>query len=384
MVLGHVHVRGYRSLRDLRLPLSKCTLVIGPNGSGKTNLYRSVQLVAEAAAGGLGRSIAEEGGMQSILWAGERRKDERNRVAVELGWDDLTYTLELALPNPHGFGFNTRFSRDPLVASETIRAGTGKRSPALLERGHMSCMVRNAEGAPVRYPVQLVESESVLAQIAEPHVYPELSAVRQRLGQLRFYHHFRTDPGALLREPRVGTRTPVLANDGADLAAAIVTVEEVGDRDAFHEHIARAFDGAKVSVEDSSNGRFVVAMRMPGMRRALSARELSDGTLRYLCLLAALLSPRPAPLLVLNEPETSLHPDLLAALVEPIAATAERSQMLVLTHAHAFADAVAARVGASRVELCRTAGATTVRGGEAGDADPPPGPAAFRPPRRPA
>jgi predicted ATPase len=344
------------------LPLSpRCTVVVGPNGSGKTNLYRAVQLLAEAAAGRLGRSIAEEGGMQSILWAGDRRKDERNRVSVELGWEDLRYVLELALPNPHGFGFKTRFSRDPLVASETIRAApASKRSAALMDRGHASCMVRDAEGAPVRYPVQLVESESVLSQIAEPHLYPELSAVRQRLAQLRFYRHFRTDLGAPLREPRVGTRTLVLANDGADLAAAIVTIEEIGDDETLHEHVARAFDGAKVGVEDSSDGRFVVAMQMPGMRRSLSARELSDGTLRYLCLLAALLSPRPAPLLVLNEPETSLHPDLLAALVEPVAAAAERSQMLVLTHAHAFADAVAERVGASLVELRRASGATTI------------------------
>jgi predicted ATPase len=362
MPLGEIHVRGYRSLRDVYLPLSpRCTLVVGPNGAGKTNLYRAVQLLADAAAGRLGRSIAEEGGMQSILWAGDRRKDERNRVSVELGWDDFTYGLELALPNPHGFGFETRFSRDPLVASETIRAaGASKRATALLERGHASCMVRDADGAPVRYPFQLVESESVLSQIAEPHVYPELSAVRQRLAQLRFYHHFRTDPGALLREPRVGTRTLVLANDGADLGAAIVTIEEVGDGETFHEHVGRAFDGATVRVEDSSDGRFVVAMQMPGMRRALSARELSDGTLRYLCLLAALLSPRPATLLVLNEPETSLHPDLLAALVEPIAEAAEHSQMLVLTHAHAFADAVAARAGASRIELRRASGATAV------------------------
>src|SRR5262249_27279997 len=126
MQLGEIHVRGYRSLRDLLLPLSpRCTLVVGPNGAGKTNLYRSVQLLAEAAAGRLGRSIAEEGGMQSILWAGERRKDERNRVCVELGWDDVRYALELALPNPHGFGFDSRFSRDPLVASETIRPAAG-------------------------------------------------------------------------------------------------------------------------------------------------------------------------------------------------------------------------------------------------------------------
>lgn len=360
-MLQRLRVHGYRSLRDVELGLAGCTLVVGANGSGKTNLYRAMQLVVEAADGRLGRSIAEEAGMQSLLWAGERRKDERNRVSVELAWADLTYALELALPNPHGFGFATRFTRDPVVASEAIRAPDRKRTVTLLERGHASCTVRNAEGARVTYPVTLVESESVLSQIAEPHLYPELSGLRARLAGLRFYHHFRTDAEAPMRDPRVGTRTLVLGNDGSDLAAAVETIEEIGEGDVLRGHVARAFDGATLAVETSEDGRFIVTMKMPGMRRPLTARELSDGTLRYLCLLVALLSPRPAPLLVLNEPETSLHPDLLTALVDPIAEAARRSQLLILTHAHAFADAVMGRTAAARVELERIAGATTVR-----------------------
>ena len=163
----------------------------------------------------------------------------------------------------------------------------------------------------------------------------------------------------------MGTRTTVLANDGADLAAAIVTIEEIGDGGAFHEHVAHAFDGAKVAVQDSQDGRFIVTMQMAGMRRPLSAFELSDGTLRYLCLLAALLSPRSAPLLVLNEPETSLHPNLLAALVDPIVATAKRSQLLILTHAHPFADAIATRTRSSRIELRRVSSATMIDSSDA-------------------
>jgi predicted ATPase len=354
--LQHVHIRGYRSLRDIFLPLSQCTLVVGPNGSGKTNVYRAVQLLADAGAGCLGRSIAEEGGMQSIVWAGERRSDERGRVGIELAWDDLTYGLELSIPDLDGLGARTRFSHDPIVAAEVVRA----EATTLLGRGLGGCMVRNTSGDAVRYPFPLAESESVLSQITAPHLYPELSAVRQRLGALRFYHHFPTDPGAPLREPGVGTRTLVLANDGSDLASAIVTLEEVGDERLFHDHVFRALGGAHVTVEDTMGGRLEITMQMPGMRRPLVARELSDGTLRYLCLLTALLSPRPAPLLVLNEPETSLHPDLLAALVDPIVAAAERSQVLILTHAHKFADDVASRVAASRLELRRQTGATTL------------------------
>ena len=99
---------------------------------------------------------------------------------------------------------------------------------------------------------------------------------------------------------------------------------------------------------------------MPGLQRPLDATELSDGTLRYLCLLAALMSPRPPPLLALNEPETSLHPDLLAPLGELIAQAAERSQLWITTHSETLADEVARRTGGRVLALEKVQGETRV------------------------
>jgi predicted ATPase len=124
----------------------------------------------------------------------------------------------------------------------------------------------------------------------------------------------------------------VLANDGADLAAALQTIFEIGDREALARAVDDAFPGATVRIERHS-GRFEVSMQQDGLLRALSAAELSDGTLRYLLWIAALLTPRPPALLVLNEPETSLHPDLLPALGRLIAQAARQTQLLVVSHA---------------------------------------------------
>jgi predicted ATPase len=116
-----------------------------------------------------------------------------------------------------------------------------------------------------------------------------------------------------------------------------------------------AFPGASVQVE-TDDGRFAVRMLMPGLNRPLDARELSDGTLRYLCLLAALYAPRSPTLLALNEPETSLHPSLLPALGEAIAFAAKQSQIWVTTHSTALADAI----GGTRVTIALERGATKV------------------------
>jgi predicted ATPase len=152
----------------------------------------------------------------------------------------------------------------------------------------------------------------------------------------RFYDGFRVDAGAPARHPQVGTRTPVLSDDGHDLAAAIQTIIEAGFDD-LSRTVANAFDGATVSVA-VHDGVFDLQLKQRGMLRPLRSAELSDGTLRFLLWAAALLSPQAPSLMVLNEPETSLHPDLVAPLASLIRTTAAKTQVVVVTHSRALLE----------------------------------------------
>ena len=109
------------------------------------------------------------------------------------------------------------------------------------------------------------------------------------------------------------------------------TIREIGDEAGLDAAIDDAFPGSRIEIV-SEAARFELKLRQPGMLRPLGAAELSDGTLRYLLLVAALLSPRPPELLVLNEPETSLHPDLVPALARLIRGAAESAQVIVVSH----------------------------------------------------
>ena len=109
-------------------------------------------------------------------------------------------------------------------------------------------------------------------------------------------------------------------------------------------------------------GWFSIEMRQHGLLRPLTAAELSDGTLRYLLWVAALVTPRPPGLLVLNEPETSLHPDLLPALGRLIAQAAERSQVVVVSHAAALIDSLQERPECRTIALEKPFGQTSVAG----------------------
>lgn len=356
MAVRELWVEGYRSIRALRLPLAPVTVVVGANGSGKTNLYRALRLLSAAADGTLSRSLAEEGGMPSVLWAGARKKAALARVVAGVELDDLAYELACGLMPPP----QRPFLLDPDVKEETVWALEGKRRHVVAERRAGSASVRDAEGVRTAYPFALWNGESLLAQLSEPHRFPLLSALRAELVRWRFYHHFRTDPEAPLRRPQVGVRTPALAHDGSDLAAALMTVQEIGDRALLHASVERAFPGSRLELWHDE-GRFGLRLSMPGLQRPLEAAELSDGTLRYLCLVAALLSPRTPPFLAFNEPETSLHADLLPALADLIAEAGRRGQVLVTTHAEPLARALAA-AGASLVRLTKEDGATSAEG----------------------
>lgn len=112
------------------------------------------------------------------------------------------------------------------------------------------------------------------------------------------------------------------------------------------------------------DGRFEIAMHQHGLLRPLKAAELSDGTLRYLLWIAALLTPRPPGLLVLNEPETSLHPDLLPALGRLIANAAERSQVLVVTHAPKLIASLEEQRDCNSITLEKDFGETKIVGAD--------------------
>ena len=358
-----IAVEGYRSLRSVYVPLRELTVVTGGNGSGKSSLYRVLSLLAATARGEVIPALAREGGIESTLWAGPerisaamRRGDQpvqgtvrRGRVALRigLGSDEFSYALDLGLPIPT----DSIFRKDPEIKAEAIWSGPRLRPATLLtERIGAAVRRRGPRSSWEVVPARLAPFECMLTEVGDPAAAPEVIHVREMLRSWRFYDQIRTDAGSPARARSVGTRTTALAPDGRDLAAAIATIDEIGDSDGLAAAIDEAFPDTRLSVIDDG-GVFDLLLRQPGLLRPLSAAEVSDGTLRFLAWTAALLSPRPPAFLVLNEPENSLHPDLLPALARLAVGAAGRAPVMLVTHSAPLLDALGAAADGTETDL---------------------------------
>lgn len=381
MTLSAVEIIGYRSVRKIRFPVRQLTVLVGGNGVGKTNLYRSLELLQAAARGTLADEIAREGGLASIFWAGGKnlspdgsfepmyrtdgyRKGEGNSLRLAASFADLgdgsfdpTYRLDV--------GFAPReaaaaFPNEAQVRAESLEWQQRGKAVSLMDRKGGMAWARDAAGRRELADDDILASETALAALSGRS---EVALVRDSLVAWRFFHGFRTDAESALRRPSRAVTAPSLASDGSNLGAVLATLHHIrGDRIDLDRAIEDAFPGAELVIPEV--GEFAsFGMRYAEMpKRVFAPHELSDGTLQFLALAGALLSYRLPPFIALNEPENSLHPNLLPMLARLIVKAAERSQVWVVTHARDLADAIAAESGVLPREVVRNDNGTWLEG----------------------
>lgn len=375
-MLTTLAVANYRSINNLVVPLGRLNLVTGANGSGKSNLYSALRLLAETAQGGVVEALAREGGLDSTFWAGPQNltaRMQRGEVPVQGGprqgpqrlrmgfaRDDFSFAISLGVPVPPPYP--TAFLLDPEIKRECIWAGGVCRPASLLvERNGPMIRLRNGRSWDV-VQQHAPGSDSLFDQVGNLRSSPEVLMLRESIRNWRFYDHLRTDRDGPARQPQLGTRTPVLHHDGRNLAAALQTIIEIGAVEDLQHALQDAFPGARLEIDAPPGGLFSVRLHQHGLLRPLSGAELSDGTLRYLLLMAALLTPRPPSMMVLNEPETSLHPDLLPALARLIVNASQHCQVWVISHASRLIAALQQHPECHSIVLEKTLGQTGIVG----------------------
>lgn len=364
-----ISISGYRSIRSVTTELENLNVFVGRNGAGKTNLYRALQLVQAAALGTFAREIAGEGGMDSALWAGRRVKGQPARIILTAELSPAaesrtyyTYTIEAGAPGP----VHAAFPLEPQVKEEAISFFDGKRAHKILQRRGPLISATDATGRVRDFSRNLLASETALASFDEPGDFPDHNLIRKTLCAWRFYHDLRTDNASPLRKPALAITATMLDADGGNLAAVFSTLAHIReDTRDLDEFVDAAFPGAQLDIPPPGR-EATFAMTYPdfvldgGSRRRFEAHELSDGTLRFLGLAGALLAYHRPPFVALNEPESSLHPELMKPLAIMIARAAEQSQVWVVTHSSELATAIANVAGVLAREVAKEKGETRV------------------------
>ena len=368
MPLTSVTIQGYRSVRRLTLPIEACSVFVGSNGVGKTNLYKALELLRCAAEGTITRAIAEEGGIESVLWAGVRRRGIPVRLVLKAHFEETerggelgpthSYEIEIGLPGPA----EAAFAIEPLVKEERLTVRHGRRDSVMMERRGPLVTLRNEDGARESHKNAVLPSETALTAFRDGGRYPELETVRRELLDWRLYHDFRTDGASPVRQPCHAITTPTLSQDGHDLAAVLATLFVIRrDTADLADAIDDAFPGAQLHAGDEGSW-CRLTLKFPDMPRAFGAHELSDGTLKYLCLLGALMGYRLPSLIALNEPEASLHPSLLPPLARLIGRSARSTRIWIVTHSDVLAEALRDETGKRARRVIKLDGATSIEG----------------------
>ncbi|THB68684.1 MAG: ATP-binding protein [Gammaproteobacteria bacterium] len=372
-MISTLSIANYRSLLNLIIQLGNLNVITGANASGKSNLYKALRLLAETAQGGVIRALAKEGGLESTFWAGPEKISEKmktgetpiegglrkkaSRLRLGFSGNEFSYSISLGLPTPS----SSAFSLDPEIKQECIWYGDTYRHSSLLINREGGVIKARSDRNWNILTKNTNNFESIFSIISDPVLTPEVVVLREEIRNWRFYDHFRTDSEAPARLPQLGTRTPALHHDGRDLAAAIQTIIEIGDQSALNLAISDAFPGAKLTIENT-DGHFTIRFHQEGLLRSLTGLELSDGTLRYLLWVAALLTPRPPPLMILNEPETSLHPDLIPALARLITKAADTTQVWIVSHSKELIDSLEQNNSCNSIKLTKEFGQTKIIG----------------------
>lgn len=343
--------------------LGPLNVLVGPNGSGKSNFLEALSLLrAFATPGSLASVIRDGGGISEWSWKG--RSSQRIEIEASIDQGSLPSARSQDLGHlRHALSFTEVGQRFEIVDErvEHAVAAPGRPKPYLYfgyENGRPKI---NRGGTTRKLTREAVNPEdSILAQRRDPDVYPEITRLASLYGAIRLYREWSFGRGATFRAPE---RTD-LPNDflAPDISNVTMVLNALRGRPAVKRRIveylnrlAERFDDFDTRVEGGT-----IQLFLHERDWVVPATRLSDGTLRYLCLLAILLHPDPPPLVAIEEPELGLHPDMMPTLAELLVDASSRTQLVVTTHSDTLVDALS-EVPDALVVCERNDGVTTMR-----------------------
>lgn len=341
------------------LPLN---VLIGPNGAGKSNVIEACELLG-ATPTNLASAIRDGGGAAEWIWKGEGSRAEAE-IDVEIGGDSNGSATPTGRPLRYRLGFGMTNNRlevmDEAVEETTPDAGYDK--PYFYYRFERGRPVLNVKGENQPRHLQRenpMPDQSVLTQRKDPDIYPEVAWIGQKFGEILTFREWGFGRYAPLRQPQpADLPDDRLMPDNRNLSLVLNRIEN-RDRDfrRFNDLLRRFYSRFERMSTRVSGGAVQFYLHEPGLASPIPAARLSDGTIRFLSILALLLAPAPPPLVCIEEPELGLHPDVMRDIGRLLIEASARMQLIVTTHSDALVSALSDHP--ESVVVCERRGAAT-------------------------
>ena len=349
MLIKSLHLKNILSFRDTELELQPLNVLIGPNGSGKSNLIDVIGLL-QSAPNDIAGFLRSNGPTGDWIWKGP-------------GWEDTPFQIadvetRFGTPGP-ALNYRLRIS----VGSDRVHSlaeNLNHVEPGLdkvaLDRPVFQSSNGNAQlwprlpGGPIPdrddkcVQVEVHPGKSVLSEVRSDADYPELTQTAHNLSSIKSYRSWHVGRDSAVRRPQRTDGNPsFLEEDFSNLALVVNDLRErQGLGPTMDEYLERFYESYK-SLHTPIYGNTVsLAVREAGTSGTLTANRLSDGTIRFIALLAILCHPEPPPLICIEEPEIAMHPDSQDLVVQLLRQASERTQLIVTTHSPWLIDLLSA------------------------------------------
>ena len=342
------YINGYRSLANVRWQPAPLNVLIGPNGSGKSNVLRALQTVSTAASGGLDRLVQRDGGMERLVWDGatdgftfqvklspaEEHRDEKT--------DSFTYRLEL---ERIGQSSSYRIAEEILGNFHRVETGESDQPFKLLERVPHRAVIFDPHQKGLRANDDAIkETQTLLSVAGGPlSINHFIRDFQKSLTEWTIYEDVHTNREAEIRQATIARHETVVEPSGQNLISVLHTLYSSSRefRDEVNLAMRAAFgdEFEELVFPPAADQRVQLRVRWKSLQREQSAADLSDGTLRFLFLIAVLANPDPPPVIAIDEPESGLHPSMLPIVAEYARDASIRSQVILTTHSPELLDA---------------------------------------------
>ncbi|MEH1783042.1 MAG: AAA family ATPase [Nostoc sp.] len=321
-----ITIEGYRRLYSVQVNMRPLTVMIGANGVGKTSLLEIFLLLAASAKGQLESKISDLSGLSEIM-TGDQAKS-------------LAISLSMSVPNNAPLDYYLKITPKGLAYEIALETLTQQNYPsALIPFKHIE-----SSGLDVKYYSPDIQKllrpnwdhnplETSLSQV--PKMYQEPENLRKRLASCTFYGALNVAPKSPVRLPQSMRPVTLPGSNGEDLVSCLYYLRETDSErfEIIEDTLAAAFpDFERLSFPPVAAGTLAMTWKDKNFSKPLYTHQLSEGTLRFLWLVTLLQSPDLTAVTLIDEPEVSLHPELLQLLADLMREATQRTQLIVATH----------------------------------------------------